>query len=156
MNAIADDLALFSAHGSLGERIRRRIDVSSGGCWFWRGTMNNGYGRVSVSGKYRYVHRVVFELLVGEIAEGLQIDHLCMVTICVNPAHLEAVTPRVNTLRSYAVPTRVASRRRNPCVSGHPRTPENVHIDPKSGKIHCRPCNAARQREYAARQAAKA
>lgn len=76
-------------------------------CWLWQGELNrNGYGRVWISGRRLMTHRVVYELLVGEIPQGLLLDHVkerCSSRACCNPAHLEPVTPRENTLRGSAV-----------------------------------------------------
>ena len=76
-----------------------------GGCWVWFGAQctPNGYGQlyITVDGvkKKLYVHRVAYELVIGNIPDGLEIDHLCRVRNCVNPDHLEAVTHRENILR---------------------------------------------------------
>lgn len=81
----------------------------SGPCWFWTGTRSDeGYGSVRWEGPMLKAHRVAYELLVGPIPEGLEIDHLCRVTSCVNPAHLEPVTPAVNVARRWE-----AERERN-------------------------------------------
>lgn len=58
------------------------------------------YGHTWWNGRFTLAHRVAYELTVGPIAGGLQIDHLCRAHPCVNPAHLDAVTPRENTRRS--------------------------------------------------------
>lgn len=74
------------------------------GCWIWMGELNrNGYGRISFGGARRMVHRIVYILLVKSIPDGLHLDHLCRVRCCCNPAHMEPVTPRENTLRGEAV-----------------------------------------------------
>jgi hypothetical protein len=74
------------------------------GCWLWLGSdSGNGYGKVSVSGHDEMVHRLVWELIVGLIPEGLQLDHRCRVRRCCYPGHLEPVTPRENTIRGDAV-----------------------------------------------------
>lgn len=124
-------------------------------CWWWVAGASGGYGKFQLEGRKQYAHRLAYAERNGLIPAGLTVDHLCRNTLCVNPAHLEAVTVGENTARGYAVPTRVAMRRRNPCRNGHPRSPENVYTD-NAGKIHCRPCNAENQRRYAQRKRASA
>lgn len=81
------------------------------GCWFWVGTRNHkGYGRSKLAGIRTTAHRAAYTILVGPIPAGLQIDHLCRTHACVNPAHLEVVTPRENFLRGCSLP---AMRLRN-------------------------------------------
>jgi hypothetical protein len=70
------------------------------GCWLWNGKRNHlGYGIFSE----RRAHRVVYEHFVGPIGEGLELDHKCRVTSCVNPAHLEPVTHKENVRRGCRV-----------------------------------------------------
>ena len=64
-------------------------------CWLWTGYIYNGYGRY----RHKRVHRIVYEELVGEIPEGLVLDHLCRVRNCVRPDHLEPVTNVENVRR---------------------------------------------------------
>ena len=80
-------------------RFRHEIDPSSG-CWIWQGAVSSsGYGNRWVEGKTVLAHRFYYEELVGTIPSDLQIDHLCRNKLCVNPEHLEAVRPAVNTRR---------------------------------------------------------
>lgn len=73
-------------------------------CWLWVGTKNrNGYGRAWWKKKRRVAHRVVYEMLIDDIPEGLLLDHRCRVRDCVHPLHMEPVTPKTNTLRGEAV-----------------------------------------------------
>lgn len=69
-------------------------------CWRWLKALDkDGYGTCSVDNRYVRAHRLSYEWDRGPIAEGLVLDHLCRVSACVNPDHLEPVTVRENTLR---------------------------------------------------------
>lgn len=69
-------------------------------CWIWMGSKDwQGYGQFWIQKKLFPAHRWSYERLVGPIPVGLQIDHLCRTTSCVNPSHLEPVTQRENVLR---------------------------------------------------------
>lgn len=84
------------------EDIEHLISKQSDNCWVWQGYLSStGYGRYwEKSEKKEYqAHRLVYTLLVGPIPTGLVLDHLCRVHNCVNPAHLEPVSPEVNTAR---------------------------------------------------------
>lgn len=107
-----------------------------GPCWHWTGTLNHrGYGHIYIDGSTRRAHRVAFERLVGPIGDGLQLDHLCLVKHCINPAHLEPVTNRVNQQR-----TEKATKTH--CIRGHALSGSNLIIkSPKSGgQRQCREC----------------
>lgn len=88
------------------DRVLSRVEpLPWTGCWIWLGAIEQGYGRIWLRlggrrrGRSARVHRVVYRSLVGEIPEGYVLDHRCRVRACCNPAHLELVTVRVNTLR---------------------------------------------------------
>lgn len=118
------------------------------GCWLWEGHVgSDGYGSAfNVTGQHdRAVpHRIAYELLVGLIPEGLQLDHLCRVRNCVNPDHLEPVTAKENRVRGGATITH--------CPSGHEYDGDNTYMRPQGGKA-CRAC--ARDRTAARRAAAR-
>jgi hypothetical protein len=83
----------------LTERICSKIEVT-GFCWLWTAALRpNGYAVCYYQGKIYGAHRLVYTLLVGPIPEGLELDHLCRVTRCVNPDHLEPVIRRENLRR---------------------------------------------------------
>jgi hypothetical protein len=118
-------------------------------CWEWLGTRNDrGYGRFAIpspTGGMRQVraYRFAYELLVGAIPEGLEIDHLCRNRGCVNPAHLEPVTHRENMFRA----------RQTHCKHGHEFTEANSYLPPSGGR-ECRLCQAAHNRRYRRRKKA--
>lgn len=75
------------------------------GCWSWAGKWNsgNGYSKARFEGRAWMVHVLVYTLLEKPVPEGYLLDHLCRNRGCCNPAHLEPVTPLVNTLRGDAI-----------------------------------------------------
>jgi HNH endonuclease len=124
------------------------------GCWPWIGGIEPlGYGRLKIGGRAgRWVkaHRFAYELLVGPIPSGLDLDHLChnadpacpggkncIHRRCVNPAHLEPVTHRENVLRGQGFAAQQA--RRTHCPQGHPYDSANTYVD-ASRRRHCRAC----------------
>lgn len=140
------------------ERFLAKIDAS-GDCWQWTAGVSGGrYGsflRPDLGGKAQKAHRVAWELLVGPIPDGLQIDHLCKNTLCVNPDHLEPVTARVNVRRSAGVCARNAAK--TACKRGHVFTEENTMRRPTGRR--CKTCHAEAGREsmrrYRAKEAAR-
>lgn len=69
-------------------------------CWIWQKYVDkNGYGRLTTSRRLMCAHRYYYEKVKGKIPEGFEVDHLCHVTSCVNPDHLEAVHKLVNQRR---------------------------------------------------------
>lgn len=73
-------------------------------CWEWTGAKTpQGYGTHCLNYKYWRAHRLAYVLLVGDIPEGLVLDHLCGNKGCVNPKHLEPVTQGENVRRSAQI-----------------------------------------------------
>lgn len=106
------------AERSVIERLRRRIYFHDGH-WLYTGhTSKAGYGYISLNNTDVLVHRLTYRLFVGPLDPMLEIDHLCRVTQCCAPAHLEQVTHHVNVLRGQS-PAAICSRR-NECSAGHP------------------------------------
>lgn len=131
------------------ERFFAKVDAD-GDCWVWQGGTSKGYGvfriRTKTPKAQTYSHRFIWELLVGPIPAGKQIDHLCRNTLCVNPDHLEAVDPLTNMRRGFG-PVSQRSRLRPTCANGHERTPEIVRVLP-SGALVCRLCEVDYRRRY--------
>ena len=112
-------------------------------CYVWMGgTGQGGYGAFWIGRKatktHRKVkaHRVAYELLLGPIPEGLEIDHLCRNRVCVNPTHLEAVTHQLNVLRGQG--RAAINAQRTYCTQGHPYDLINTEI--YDGRRYCRAC----------------
>jgi len=117
-------------------------------CWLWTGAMKpNGYGTISHEGVTCHAHRVVYELLVGPVPAGLDLDHLCHVRRCVRPDHLEPVTRGENIRRG------LCGALKTHCAKGHPWIAENIFVAAR-GSRGCRICK--RQREAISRAKRKA
>lgn len=135
-------------------KIKANTTVASNGCHIWTRAKNNrGYGHTAINGRRVYVHRLAFELAVGPIPEGMEIDHVChtqdqscpggiacLHRACCNPEHLEPVTSAENSRR--------AGSRLAHCSQGHEYTAENTVIHKKGQRSarECRTCNSARGR----------
>lgn len=124
-------------------RFWAKVDKSGlGGCWLWTAQITaSGYGGFW-TGKPDFAHRYAYQLLVGPIPAGRQLDHLCRVRHCVNPAHLEPVTGRENTLRGEGISATNARKTR--CKYGHPFDAENTYT--YRGSRICKTCMAERLR----------
>lgn len=128
------------------ERFLAKVD-RSGDCWLWTATINaSGYGSFSFGKTAALAHRASFELFVRRIAEGMELDHLCEVRHCVNPAHLEEVTHAENVRRTAQRQARRDAGATH-CPRGHEFTPENTKSSAQ-GTRSCRQCSRDYHREY--------
>ncbi len=109
------------------------------GCWEWQGWRDrDGYGQIRINRRGVVAHRFAYETLVGPIPDGLQIDHLCRNTSCVNPAHLEVVTCRENLMRGNTIQRENAMKTH--CKRGHEFNDENTYRYPDGNRRGCRTC----------------
>lgn len=131
------------------DRFQERYVEDERGCWIWQKRLDkDGYGAIVIDRMRFRAHRFAYEWFVGPVPVGLVLDHLCRVTSCVNPHHLEPVTSGENTRRGV---NHHASRTH--CPQGHPYEGANLIIDGTSRK--CRTCVNERQKIYHARKVAE-
>lgn len=94
------------------ERLWSRIDKNGpipeyapelGPCWLWTGQLTKrGYGVIHMHPTTTSSYKLAYELEVGPVPEGLELDHLCRVPACCRPSHLEPVTRLENMRRAHA------------------------------------------------------
>lgn len=144
---------------------RRGAIEDENGCWLWQGTIDReGYPRIWVGNKVesdkvtRQAHRVSYEVYVGPIPGDLPLDHVCHTDDascaggdscthrrCINPRHLEPVTPLENAARQRRSPART-------CANGHEMTPENTLLKQRRNRPNparnCRICTNESQRRH--------
>jgi HNH endonuclease len=129
------------------ERFNRSIDTSTD-CWLWTGTVaTNGYGRAwdRERKRARPAHRYSYEMFVGPVPDGKELDHLCRNRRCVRPDHLEAVVHRENVLRGVGVTSQNAVKEF--CAAGHLFDEANTYRKP-NGWRNCRLCTRVWSSNY--------
>lgn len=126
-----------------GPFVEGRSDL--GRCWVWTGAKIRGYGVMWMNNHNQPAHRLSYELCVGTISDGLQLDHLCRNHKCVNPSHLEPVTCKVNLERGETLAA--ANSKKTKCPKGHLYT----GVDKRGDRI-CRICLSDAGRRFVQRQ----
>lgn len=116
-------------------------------CWLWTASKYpSGYGQFD----HNTAHRRSYEFAhPGKNIAGMHVDHLCRRVDCVNPDHLEAVTPSENQRRGYSVNIMTAARRESSskstqCRRQHSLSPDNLYVNPLGHKV-CRTCRRMSQ-----------
>lgn len=128
------------------DRFWAKVDKrGSDECWQWTAVRSwGGYGLFNDGRAHCHAHRFAYELLVGPIPEGKQLDHLCRNRTCVNPAHLEPVTQQENIRRGDCGKH---TREKTHCPQGHPYAGDNLYVTP-DGRRECRQCRRAAQERF--------
>ena len=133
---------------TLAQRFCEKVEIQQNGCWLWTGARTardkRAYGCIGVEYKQQPAHRVSYEMFVGPIPEGLDLDHLCRTRLCVNPDHLEPVTRRENLRRGTGMVAENIAKTH--CKHGHQFSPENtkVYVYPHRTERVCLTCSRAR------------
>jgi len=123
------------------------------GCWLWMaGEARGGYAKFKADGKTVVAHKWYWETRNGPVPGGLELDHLCRVRCCVNPIHLEAVTPLVNFQRGLRLgPAMIGRKAQNAnlltCSKGHPFSGISGRPGKKRQRF-CKICRAEYQLRY--------
>lgn len=108
-------------------------------CWIWiMFSREKSYGQRTVNGHVLGAHIAAWETVNGLVPKGKQVHHKCRVKLCVNPDHLEALTPKEHGQRH--------NDKRICCKRGHPFDKENTYWTNRGR--YCRTCKAARSREW--------
>ena len=131
----------------LKKKIMDKIKKKESGCWEWIGAVHKkkygNYGQLRIgtrgNSKLFRAHRVSYEVFVGKIGDGLEIDHLCHNTLCVNPDHLEEVTHNENMQRRK-------DSHLEKCKHGHTYTEKTTYIRPDNHKRECLLCRKLRRK----------
>lgn len=135
-------------------RFVRRFVVDESGCWLWVFSVDDmGYAKVSFRNKITPVHRISYILFNGDIANGNHVHHTCENRNCVNPAHLQSVTPEEHVALTPNCITHAFAAQET-CIHGHPLSGDNVYLEPRSNKRRCRACRLEWGRQKYARDAA--
>jgi hypothetical protein len=134
--------------GRLPERFWNKVVADKSGCWEWiAANTGKGYGVYYVgkksdgSQRLMVAHRFAYKILVMDIADDLDIDHLCRNRSCVNPLHLEPTTRGENLRRGKRGDLWTH------CKHGHEITPENTYTKPSTGYRDCKQCIKNRSRK---------
>lgn len=140
------------------------LPIPESGCIVWLGACTKGhtgkwhrkeYGKFKLPGgkhgKNVSAHRFAYEAMFGPIPSGMELDHLCRVTLCVNPTHLEVVSRYENNRRSMS--PSALNMQKVQCQRGHLLAGENLYVN--GNRRTCKLCRAVSKRRFHAKNREK-
>ena len=120
-------------------KISTELFYNNSPCWEWTAYRDkDGYGKLRDGKNQRPAHRLIFSYFVEQIPSHLHCDHLCQVKHCVNPCHMEPVTPKINIYRSANAAS--LNVQKTHCLRGHPFNETNTRLSPDKRHRICRKC----------------
>lgn len=130
------------------ERFEQKyIPEPMSGCWIWLGALTDlGYGNLRYGPRKMWsapAHVISYELFIGPVPDGKELDHRCRMRCCVNPNHVEPVTHRMNMERGI-------NATKTHCKHGHEFTEDNILWlkGPFGKRRQCRTCANIRNMNY--------
>jgi len=130
--------------GNMVVKIMNKISIplNKDKCWQWKGSFTkSGYAVFHLGpGITNRVHKILYELTVRKVLEGLELNHKCCNRGCVNPNHLETITHQENQLKGGSLLTQEGF-----CKYGHKRTIGNTYFKPDKTSTQCKECNKIKQ-----------
>ena len=122
------------------------------GCWEWTGAKTPlGYGKIRVKRSEGYTHRLMWRTYMGEIPDGMVIDHLCRNASCCRPSHLRVVTHKENLMADGSMAQAKKNAEKKSCKRGHPFDGDNLYAIRCGGVVKgrgCRQCSRENQRDF--------
>lgn len=128
------------------ERFLAKVAIQPDGCLLWTAAVDrHGYGGFRAEqDRWVTAHRWYYQHINGPVPEGLELDHLCRVRACVNPAHLRPVTRRENQLAPGSESDSAKHANQTVCSRGHEYLPTNVQPSATAERVRrCRACSNA-------------
>lgn len=133
------------------------LDPEQGEHWIWQGAQDSaGYPRFHITrvhgqGYAEKAYRWAYEQWVGPIPGGYEVHHVCETPLCVNPDHLQALTPRQHTLEAGHRNVAALNAAKTHCKRGHAFDEANTYWFNGGRSRACRTCKSAVERQRQAR-----